>query len=205
MFLPWHSGCTMGNVSTGYESKGYTVLRRLVAPEIVDFLSLYLAMRSRVGALTADGQVNGSSSVYGDPVFDALLVQLLPEVSTAASRQLLPTYSFVRVYKRGQDLAPHIDRPSCEHSLTLHLGSSDDSGWPIWLRGRRGDPESISLEPTDGVLYRGCDLEHWRKPCPSEWYAQAFLHFVEAGGPHSSYLFDRRPYLGLPDSTKGSQ
>ena len=46
----------MGCVSTEYETKGYTILRRLVAPEIVDFVSLYLAMRSRVGALTADGQ-----------------------------------------------------------------------------------------------------------------------------------------------------
>ena len=108
-----------------YESLGYAVQRSAATPEVVDFLALYLAMRSRSGHLNEDLQVAGAASAYGEPAFEALLASLVPLMSTVTGCAVVPTYSFVRVYRRGQELAPHSDRPACEHSMTIHLASSD--------------------------------------------------------------------------------
>lgn len=29
---------------------------------------------------------------------------------------------------------------------------------------------------------------------------QAFLHYVNADGPHKDFLYDKRPYLGMPSN-----
>lgn len=186
------------SVAREYERVGYAVLRDVIAPELVDFLTLHLAMRSRVGALAVDAQVAGSSSVYGDPAFDALLASLVPAMSASVACDVLPTYSFVRIYRRGQVLVPHSDRPACENSMTLHLAASGEEKWPIWLRGFDGVNVAVDLAPGDAVIYRGCEVEHWREPCPADWFAQVFLHFVDGGGVHATQVFDRRAYLGLP-------
>jgi hypothetical protein len=51
------------------------------------------------------------------------------------------------------------------------------------------------LAEGDGVVYKGCDLLHWRKPCdgPQDYYSgQVFCHFVRANGPHAEFAGDRR-------------
>jgi hypothetical protein len=47
----------------------------------------------------------------------------------------------------------------------------------------------------DGVLYSGCDIEHWRNKCdgPPDYYSgQVFLHYVRANGPYAEYAGDKR-------------
>jgi hypothetical protein len=39
---------------------------------------------------------------------------------------MLPTYSYARIYANGDELKKHRDRPACEVSVTLHLGSVMD-------------------------------------------------------------------------------
>jgi hypothetical protein len=51
------------------------------------------------------------------------------------------------------------------------------------MGGRRFD-----LAEGDGVIYSGCDVEHWRDKCdgPEGYYAgQVFLHFVRENGPYA--------------------
>ena len=42
----------------------------------------------------------------------------------------------------------------------------------------------------DGVLYKGCEIEHSRKPFDGEEYIQVFLHYVDANGPFKEHVFD---------------
>jgi hypothetical protein len=51
------------------------------------------------------------------------------------------------------------------------------------------------LAEGDGVVYKGCDLLHWRKPCdgPENYYSgQVFCHFVRANGPYPEFAGDKR-------------
>jgi hypothetical protein len=47
------------------------------------------------------------------------------------------------------------------------------------------------------IIYRGCELEHWREPYWGKNHAQVFLHYNEKGGQYD-IPFDGRPMLGMP-------
>ena len=56
----------------------------------------------------------------------------------------------------------------------------------------------------DLVIYRGCDVNHWREKLQhseNSWHLQGFFHYVDANGPYAEYMYDRRPMIGaLPES-----
>ena len=56
---------------------------------------------------------------------------MLPLIEKHSGRKLLPTYSYMRIYKKGDVLADHRDRESCEISATLNLSGEK---WPIFLK-----------------------------------------------------------------------
>jgi hypothetical protein len=50
------------------------------------------------------------------------------------------------------------------------------------------DGQRFDLGEGDGLLYPGCDLDHWRDKCdgpPGYYSGQVFLHYVRKNG---SYL-----------------
>ena len=46
------------------------------------------------------------------------------------------------------------------------------------------------------IIYRGCELEHWREPLWGNNHAQVFLHYNEKDGEYD-IPFDGRPLLGM--------
>lgn len=178
---------------------GYQRVEDLLTPAHCEHLCRYLHLQVQNGRLVADRTVAGSLSAYGDPVFDALLDVLTPTVTEIVGEELLPTYSYVRLYLEGTALARHRDRPACEVSTTVTLGGDLADEWPLWVAHPPDDTEvEIRLPVGSAVLYRGCDLEHWREPFAGDWHAQLFLHWVRRGGTSAGEAFDRRPGLGLP-------
>lgn len=119
------------------------------------------------------------------PPFDGLLEYLRPRVQKHCGLRLLPTYSYFRMYKRGDVLQRHRDRPACEISVTLNIGQKPLDPWPIYLQGD-GEPHGAELKPGDGLLYRGIDLFHWRDAYSGEALVQVFLHYVDRDGPHAT-------------------
>ena len=172
----------------------------VVEPTVLDADSLkffyHVALaRAASGTMTLnDKQVPGTPSAYGDPLMDTLLETLRSTVERATNLSLLPTYSYFRVYKRGDVLRRHRDRPSCEISMTLNLGMGEGKPWPIWIQGPMGTA-SVGLRPGDGLIYRGCDCDHWRDAFEGDHLAQVFLHFVDKNGPNTEWLHDKRSSL----------
>ena len=120
--------------------------------------------------------------------------------------KLTETYSYARIYKKGDELKRHKDRYSCEISTTMFLGGED---WSIFLepsgeRDKKGI--EITLERGDMLMYRGCDLEHWREPFEGENCGQVFLHYNDASNPKAKFnKFDGRPMIGLPGYYKSNK
>ena len=144
-----------------------------------------------------DKAVPGTPSAYGDAAFDGLLEHLRPRIESYTGHRLLPTYSYFRMYKNGDVLKPHRDRPACEISVSLNIGHIAPDAWPFCLRSPSGK-EEVTLSPGDGVLYRGMDILHWRDPFKGKVMVQAFLHYVDANGPHADKCFDGRQSLMRP-------
>ena len=60
--------------------------------------------------------------------------------------------------------------------------------WPICM----GDIP-IVIESGDGVIYKGCEVPHWRpifSEHPSSWHHQMHLHYVNRNGPHKDLKFE---------------
>tara|TARA_R100000742_G_C4259822_1_gene77633 strand:- start:819 stop:1091 length:273 start_codon:yes stop_codon:yes gene_type:complete len=81
----------------------------------------------------------------------------------------------------------------------MNLGGGD---WPIYLEpsGKEGmKGVKVNLKPGDMLVYRGCDLQHWREKFKGKEYIQVFLHYnnVKTKGSKNN-IFDKRPHIGLP-------
>jgi hypothetical protein len=159
-----------------------------------------------------DQQVPNTYSIYADHVMETLLMKMLPIMKERTGLDLIPTYSYARVYEKGAILKRHKDRPSCEISTTLNLGGDI---WSIYLDPtgsnnvideyknihKTNAPQGIKidLKVGDMLIYSGCELEHWRETFTGNICGQVFLHYNHLNGKFTkSNLFDKRPMLGLP-------
>ncbi len=140
---------------------------------------------------------------YGDVMGEALLAGLQPQIERATGIELLPCYSFLRIYTDGAVLERHLDRPACEVSATLTLGGKAQDTWPIWLKegdDAAAEERAVVLPPGNLLVYRGCRLEHWRERLDGEFWVQLFLHYVTANGGYTHHRFDGRRGLGEPQN-----
>ena len=149
-------------------------------------------------------QIPNTYSCYSDIAMETLLLRCQPVMEKATGLKLYPAYSYARIYKKGDELKRHKDRFSCEISTTMNLGGDD---WSIYLEpsgeiNKKGI--KINLKPGDMLVYRGCDLEHWRKPFKGKECVQVFLHYnnQKTLGAKNN-MFDKRPHIGLPAWFKG--
>ena len=211
----------------------YQVIKKAISYELANFVFNYFLLKrdavewmyknnitydnGMFGTWT-DQQVPNTYSHYADPVMETLLVKVLPVMAQETGLELVPTYSYARLYKKGDILYRHKDRPSCEISTTIHLGGNP---WPIFIDGTGADNilsgretttvvkpgapagTKVILDVGDMLVYSGCELEHWREPFEGEVCAQVFLHYNHVNGPFAEKnRFDKRPMLGLPSFVK---
>jgi len=172
------------------------VLGGVLSDELCSTACSYVRLKAEVGQMQrGDGHVSSAFASYGDALMEVLLQRTQPQVEQVTARSLLPTYSYVRLYQRGQWLSPHSDRPACEFTMTVTLGTEGRESWPIFVALPNG-VERVLLQPGDGMIYPGAACEHWREPFMGEWQVQLTLHYVDRDGPYASWAFDKRPGLG---------
>ena|GEM_PF-3240286 len=196
----------LAQVTQQFNKHGYALAPGFLPPEICAIATTYtLFKRDLENNLEAEiHQVPNTHSVYGDHLMESLMLHALPWVEKICGVKLLPTYSYYRVYKPGDELKKHTDRAACEISVSLCLGSHyldapEDFGWGLWARARRGAAREYKMRSGDALIYRGMDVLHWREPFEAHqgsYLCQVFLHYVDADGPHAEWRFDKRPRLG---------
>jgi hypothetical protein len=169
----------------------HKLIKNFLTKEEINILTDYCRIIHRQNKTNFDNQnSNGDSSFYGDPLMESLMLNKRQLVEKHIKLKLLPTYSYFRVYTYQSDLPKHKDRPSCEISVTVHI-NSDGTPWEIYV----GDKKYIT-KPGDAVLYKGCEIDHWREPFKGDWHAQTFLHYVNLNGPNKNFYMDQRRMWG---------
>ena len=213
-----------------FKEKKYLVIKKAISFELANFAFNYFLLKrdavtwmhknNYISKFTPgfgtweDKQVPNTYSCYSDMFMETLMMKVLPIMQERTEMTLVPCYTYTRIYKKGDILHRHKDRPSCEISTTLHLGGDpwtillDSTGANNILSGREtttvvkpNAPQGIpiTLEVGDMLVYSGCDLEHWREPFEGEHCAQVFLHYNNIDGPFGTQnKFDKRPLLGIP-------
>lgn len=163
-----------------FYKKGYHIVRNLISEK--DAEQLHKHMDNRKDGDMDDPQAMNTPSFYGDEKMQKLQLELLPKIEEHTGLDLFKTYTYARVYKRGDILRIHRDRPACEISITLDLGGDP---WDIWVLDRDENPVKVKLNPGDALIYRGCEIWHWRGKFDGDKHAQVFMHYVDKYGPCS--------------------
>ena len=212
-----------------FKKDRYAIIRQAISKELAAFVANYFSIKKQVYDTCrqarfispyevllgeyegADGQIPHTYCHYADIAMETLMLKCQPAMEKITQLKLTPAYSFARIYKNGDVLKRHKDRFSCEISTTMNLGGDP---WPIYLSpnenvgipdGKKITVESevkgikVDLKPGDMLVYRGCELEHWRNKFKGKECIQVFLHYNNRKTPGAQdNMFDRRPHLGLP-------
>jgi hypothetical protein len=198
-----------------FKKNKYQVLKGVISKELADFCFAYFLNKRKVAqflfdkkyispfteyyGIWNDPQVPNTYSHYSDLVMETLLQKVKPIMEKHTGLKLSETYSYARIYKKGDILARHKDRYSCEISTTLNLGGDL---WPIYLDPTGKTSQAgikVNLESGDMLMYSGCDLEHWREEFTGKDCGQVFLHYNKKGSKIAKEnQFDKRPFIGLP-------
>jgi hypothetical protein len=215
-----------------FKKDRFTVIEKAIDPKIANFVYNYFLMKRQVARTMFDAryispfttefgvwndeQVPNTYSHYSDIAMETLLLAVQPIMEKQTGLKLIPTYSYARIYKKGDVLHRHKDRFSCEISTTLNLGGDK---WPIYIekdpkkggvvegKGYISDNTKgikVDLKPGDMLVYRGNMLEHWREEFKGTDCGQVFLHYNNASTKGAKdNIFDKRKHLGLPSWFKG--
>jgi hypothetical protein len=172
-----------------FDENGYIIIPKLIPIEFCYFFTNVLLRQQYIETIKGDEQVPQAKAILDHEImFETLQEKLWPEIEDIVEEELLPTYSYARLYSNGDDLKPHKDRPACEISVTIQLGRSHHYSWPIYVGNTR-----IDLGEGDAIIYKGCEVEHYRKLCegPENYYSgQVFVHFVRKNGKFTDHYKD---------------
>lgn len=172
----------------------YKIVNNFLNKDEINIFKNYLNLKHRINYDSFDHMqisTTNDSYWYGDPLIETMLLTKRKKMEEETGLELLVTYGFGRVYTYGAVLDKHKDRPACEVSVTVTVGSSGEE-WPIYI-----DDTKINLKSGDAVIYLGCEVEHWREEFKGDYHMQFFLHYVDKNGPFSNLEFDGRPFLGM--------
>ena len=200
--------------------KKYIIMKQAIDPELANFVFNYLVLKANVyKRMLKDGyfrnskerqveasewgtfndkQVRGVFSSFGDIAMETLLMKVKPKMEEILNIELLPSYSYTRLYEKGAELKKHIDRKSCEVSTTLNLGGDS---WPIFFKLE--DETRVDLEPGDMALYLGEEIMHWREKFKGTICGQVFLHYNTKS--KSNVIADGSPFIGLPQPYRNGE
>ena len=211
-----------------FKKDKYVIIKQAISKDLATFVSNYFSIKKQVYDTCrktryispfetllgeyegADGQIPHTYSSYADIAMETLMLKCQPIMEKTTGLKLTPAYTFARIYKHGDVLKRHKDRFSCEISTTMSLAGDP---WALYLDptntelpdvtkpyipiGNKGI--KVDLKPGDMLVYRGCELEHWRNKFKGKECIQVFLHYNNRKTPGAKEnLFDKRPHLGLP-------
>ncbi len=159
-----------------YTETGYVVIRNLLNQETLDLIKQkwHILRSNNSFRESGDDHVPGAPAIYGE--FDDVLNLLNPTVEKTVGEKVYSTYSYAREYPTSSELDKHLDRKSCQHSITLSIEGS----WPFYIEDLNGKEIEINLNPGDAILYQGWKIFHWRNAYTGkDPVKQIFLHYNE--------------------------
>ena len=194
-----------------FNRHGYLIIKNLYNPT-----ELYHPVPSIRGSIKYFGskdkfvhepeekQVVGSVARYSHPQYKTIHTNIRLILQDILGKELYNTYYYDRYYFAGQRLDRHSDRDACEVSVSVQVSTNSDQPWPFCIETPNGEERACTLQNGWGLLYKGCERQHWRDPLKSRYtrkrdklknwitkkkddtyHHQIFFHYVLADGPRA--------------------
>jgi hypothetical protein len=198
-----------------FDNHGYMIIKNLYDPK-----ELYHSVPTERGQINYFGsvdryhhnpeetQVNGSLARYSHPMYKTIHTKIRLILEDILGEKLYNTYYYDRFYFVGQRLVRHSDRDACEISVSVQISTNAKKSWPFCIETPSGEERYANLQDGWGLLYKGCEREHWRDSLESRYskrrqlwnkitkkeddtyHHQIFFHYVRANGPRAHCAFD---------------
>jgi hypothetical protein len=180
-----------------FNDDNFQIIRNVLSEDHANFIAQELIIFENMMRLSNNvpDNVNISDGLadgwwwYGLPSTEALMVTLNPLVNEITGKDLVPTFSYYRHYRKGAELKKHMDRPSCEYVMTITL-SVDETPWEIYL-----NDIPFTLNVGDAGFYKGRQVPHHRDVYEGDGQIQVFLSWVDKNGEYAEHAYDKRPLL----------
>ena len=198
-----------------FDRNGYMVISNICDPrELFDNVPTQRGQYNYQGSLDKflyfpeELQVNGSLSMYNYPKYKKIHSEIRLILEDILGEKLYNTYYYDRFYFSDQRLYRHSDRDACEISLSVQVSTNSKEFWPFCIETPSGEEKFCNIQNGWGILYKGCEREHWREPLKSRhgkikrflnkitknkddtYHHQVFFHYVKANGERSHYAWD---------------
>jgi hypothetical protein len=166
-----------------FHTHRYVPLHGLVHPFHLAALRSYYRQQIRDGKLRlGDSQTPRRYLAHNEKVACFFHHQLTAIVSSIAGEPVKPSYVYVVSYQPGARLPRHTDRPQCEFSISLCLDFTPEregrTSWPLCFETEPGTLKIVQ-SLGEGLLYRGCELPHFRTMLPKNCTSTSiFFHYV---------------------------
>lgn len=173
-------------LATEFAQQKYLVVKGLADPYLINFLESYyrVALAKGIDHFRRDGtSLNG----YGEACADSVMYAMRQRIAQVTGLDLLPAFSFVRHYKRGEKLRRHIDRGANEINCTIKIFGA--TPWPLGVEVN-GQQVLIEQDCGDGLIYKGLEIPHWRDVYAGEEHLQLILAYVQKDGSQAAWAFD---------------
>lgn len=169
------------------------IIKNFLSKEELKLIKEYCVMKHRTNFFYFDDiqSVNRDTGFYADTLMESLLINKKHIIEREINLELLPTYSYWRVYSMFANLEKHKDRPPCEISATIMI-DADKSNWPLKIEG-----VSYNLNPGEALIYSGTESWHERDEYEGDYHIQTFLHYVNKNGPYKDHFRDKRQLFGV--------
>ena len=195
-----------------FDENGFLVIRKLFNPskfiEIPSYKVGFKKYPSKTDKSLSIESTDVSCDItyerYNEPQFKQLSLKIKQVIENITEKKLYETYYYDRFYYSGSELYRHIDRSSCEISVSANISSNLKENWAFELESPLKGNLKIYLSPGDAILYKGCEVLHWRSEMKSNlnnlqkilgikdtsYYHQIFFHYVMKDGLRSHYAYD---------------
>ena len=168
----------------------YIIIKSFLNENEIELFKNYTIFKHRKNNTNFDFEIgNGDTFFKRDSLTQSLLLNKKNTIEKVTGLELWPTYSFWRMYTFSSFLKKHVDKKSCEISVTIMVGS-DGTPWPIYM-----EDAPILMEPGDACIYLGCEINHGRDEFNGDWHSQIFLHYVDKNGPCADLKFDKQNFI----------
>tara|TARA_R110000803_G_scaffold210650_1_gene283047 strand:+ start:1128 stop:1769 length:642 start_codon:yes stop_codon:yes gene_type:complete len=194
------------------ENLGYCQINDYFSPDLLNFLSIASEITNLnsyhdIARIIKSPEGKPTPHIQYAPIIgETLLASLTPLYSQITGKNLVPTYSYWRHYKKQSQLIPHRDRLACQYSCTIQINKSEEKDWPIKINSLSNEIFEQEVPLGDVILYKGVEVLHWRDPLEYDWSDHIFLHWVDGDDEkYKSEIFDGRSGIGIPKEQNSSQ
>jgi hypothetical protein len=160
---------------------GYGSVSGLIHEFHIDALRKYYRRLVRNGGMyLGDGQASRRYACHNEGVSRFFHHQLTDAISEIVGEKVKPSYTYLVSYQGGAELEKHVDREQCEFTLSLLIDypPERDSQWPLCIEAG-GRTVELTQNIGEGLLFRGCELPHFRPKLPQGCTSTSMLlHYV---------------------------